>query len=571
MKILKNYIRTIQKWIEAIDFGDPTRNRIGAYLQGICLITIVAGIAIAINYLFQAESLVVLGLIFIGVIIYIGILLVIRRGHLRAGSILFVGVMLVLLLIGTFSKNGMHGAGALMYPVLIIFSSLLLSRKQFIVFTGLVLISVGSLIYAERQGALLQFQFDPPSFTLFTTYALIIIFTAIVVRYVTEEWQNSLERSQEIQKELQKQKALLEISEARWRSLVLNAPVIIANIGREGQIKFVNVDDTGISSANRERTIFNFMNEKYHAIAHARLEKCFDTGQPDQFEMEAPGANSETAWYNVAFGPVMENEKVIDVILIATDITRQKQAEAEIRTLNEELDQRVRDYTMETEAAYRELEMFSYAISHNLRTPARGMTGFAEMLLRDYENQLDASARNFLRRISQNAITMGLMIDDLLDFLQLGRVPLKVQDVSPTKLAQTALESLPSYRDNLDISITIDPMPRVKADAELLIRVYANLIDNAIKFTRGTRSAAIHIGTMDTDKGLTFFVKDNGIGFDMQYIGKLFGVFQQLHRPGEYEGTGVGLATVQRIIRRHSGHIWAEAELNKGATFFFTL
>jgi PAS domain S-box-containing protein len=397
-----------------------------------------------------------------------------------------------------------------------------------------------------------------------------IIFTAFVTRYITENWQSGLQRMEQTQDELKKQQALLAASEARWRTLVIHAPVLIATVDRDGILQFVNTAEVE-QFIKTPRAIYEFITPKYQDEARQALAACFASGQASQHEWETVGIMDRPTWFSVGLGPAIKNGRVAEVILIATDITRQKQAEAEIRHLNAELDERARQRTEETDAAYRELEMFSYAVSHNLRTPARGMTGFAEMLLRDHAQTLDPSARNLLRKISTNAITMGLMIDDLLDFLQLGRTPLKIRDVSPTLLAQTALESLPAYRDAHGIQITIDPMPHIRADADLLTRVYGNLLDNAIKFTRERKGAAIHLGSIPGESSLTFFVRDNGIGFDMQYVGKLFGVFQQLHRPGEYEGTGVGLATVQRIIRRHGGHVWAEAELNKGATFYFTL
>ncbi|MEJ5224484.1 MAG: ATP-binding protein, partial [Anaerolineales bacterium] len=162
-------------------------------------------------------------------------------------------------------------------------------------------------------------------------------------------------------------------------------------------------------------------------------------------------------------------------------------------------------------------------------------------------------------------------IDDLLEFLQLGRVPIRKREVSPTSIARLALGKLPAYLDNQHIHITIGDMPLCQADPDLLTQVYTHLLDNAIKFSRSNPAAEIQVGSFEREGEIIYFVRDNGIGFDMQYVGKLFGMFAQLNRPGEFEGNGVGLATVQRIIRRHGGRVWAEGEPGRGATFYFTL
>ncbi len=217
-------------------------------------------------------------------------------------------------------------------------------------------------------------------------------------------------------------------------------------------------------------------------------------------------------------------------------------------------------------AAIEELEAFSYTVAHDLRSPLRAIDGFSRVLLEDCEGILPAEAARYLGLVRSNTQQMGQLVDDLLHFAHLGRQPLKKQLVDPTDLVQQALADLHTEQEGRQIKITIGDMPACEGDPILLKQVFVNLLDNALKFTRHRELAEIEVGYDSA-----YFVRDNGIGFDMQYVDKLFHIFQRLQRAEDYDGTGVGLASVQRIISHHGGHIWAEAELNQGATFYFTL
>jgi light-regulated signal transduction histidine kinase (bacteriophytochrome) len=239
--------------------------------------------------------------------------------------------------------------------------------------------------------------------------------------------------------------------------------------------------------------------------------------------------------------------------------------------LNAELEQRVVRRTAELEVANHELEAFAYSVSHDLRAPLRAMDGFSRILMEDFAANLDSSAQRYLRLVRENAQQMGDLIDHLLAFSRLGRQALKIQPVDVADVVCQAVENVYAAREGRDVTIVIGDLPSCQADPVLLRQVYINLLGNALKFTRERENPTIEVGCLHQDGQDVFFVKDNGVGFDMQYAHKLFGVFQRLHRAEEYEGTGVGLATVQRIIHRHGGRIWAEAEANRGAAFFFTL
>jgi light-regulated signal transduction histidine kinase (bacteriophytochrome) len=238
------------------------------------------------------------------------------------------------------------------------------------------------------------------------------------------------------------------------------------------------------------------------------------------------------------------------------DITERKQAEAALKDAN------------------RELESFSYSVSHDLRAPLRSIDGFSRILVEDYEPILPDEAKRYLQIVRKGTVQMGQLIDDLLDFSRMGRKPLRVQPIRPASVAYEALDGLRFELNDRPVELVIGELPGCQADLALLRQVFTNLLSNALKYTRGREPARIEVGALaesvsDTER--TYFVRDNGVGFDMIYAPKLFGVFQRLHRSEDYEGTGVGLALVQRIIHRHGGRVWAEAALDQGATFWFTL
>lgn len=235
------------------------------------------------------------------------------------------------------------------------------------------------------------------------------------------------------------------------------------------------------------------------------------------------------------------------------------------------LERRVAERTAQLEAANKELESFSYSVAHDLRAPLRAMDGFSKLVAEDFAPQLPPDAQRYLQLVRDNAQQMGRLIDDLLAFSRLGRQLLHREPVQTVGLVQQVIQDLQREEEGRRVTITVGDLPDCHADPGLLRQVFVNLISNALKFTRRRDEAQIDVRSRAGSDGTVYYVQDNGTGFDMRYAGKLFGVFQRLHRAEEYEGTGVGLAIVQRIVHRHGGRVWAEAAVDKGATFFFTL
>lgn len=259
------------------------------------------------------------------------------------------------------------------------------------------------------------------------------------------------------------------------------------------------------------------------------------------------------------------------IIALIEDITVGKRIEDQVRELNEELERRVHTRTGELEAANKELEAFSYSVSHDLRAPLRAVDGFSKALLEDCGAQLSEEGRHYLAVIRKGAQNMGALIDDLLTFSRLSRLPLQKRTIDTSRLVQDVLAELGGQREGREVDIRLAEMPPCEGDPALLRQVWLNLLANAFKYTRQRAKGIIEIGATQEDKECVYYVRDNGAGFDMRYYPKLFGVFQRLHRADDYEGTGVGLAIVQRIVHRHGGRIWAEAQVNQGASFFFSL
>jgi PAS domain S-box-containing protein len=378
-----------------------------------------------------------------------------------------------------------------------------------------------------------------------------------------------------VRKQMESQLRLLEASVVQ-----LNDALIITEADalddREPRIVFVNEAAERLTGYTRAeligRTSRMFQSPKTDRAGLDRIATALRERKSVHAELINHTKAGTEYWSEVNITPVeSDTGEVSHFVAIERDITARKAAEAEISRLNSELEQRVSERTAELQAVNQELEAFSYSVSHDLRAPLRHLTGFAELLQKNDHAKLDDRARRHLTFISESAVRMGQLIDDLLAFSRSGRTEFRKVPVNLEALVQEVIQSLRPGTRGRRIVWQMAPLPVVHADANLLRAVLTNLLANALKFTQPRAEATIQIGCTENEHEHIFFIRDNGVGFDMQYVEKLFGVFQRLHAQEEFEGTGIGLANVRRIVSRHGGRTWAESVLNEGATFYFSL
>jgi PAS domain S-box-containing protein len=301
------------------------------------------------------------------------------------------------------------------------------------------------------------------------------------------------------------------------------------------------------------------------------IRKAMESHEKGAYEQRFLRPDGSTGYYNSTFqGKYDKRGKLISIVGTVLDITERKMAEEEIRKLNEELEQRVRDRTAQLEVANKELEGFSYSVSHDLRAPLRHLTGFVDMLAKR-ATALDDKSRHYLEVITGAASQMGRLIDDLLSFSRMGRAEMMRTRVDLKSLLDEAIRDLHAEVKGRNIHWDVKDLPEVSGDPAMLKLVFVNLLLNAIKFTRPREQALIEISSEQTNGEVVVSVRDNGVGFDAKYTDKLFNLFQRLHQAEEFEGTGVGLANVRRIIHRHGGRTWAEGAVNAGAVIRFSL
>jgi len=516
----------------------------------------------------SVENITLVGIAFPIIIASIWLL---RSGHLRSASILFMLLVVGLVTLSQInSDEGIHSAATLIYPMFLILASRFLSRRETIIVTLLMLASTGIVAYLEISGTIATlYTINKPKAVVEDIFiiSLFIIVSAIASRLTIENLFSSIERAN---KNEERYRLISDITSDYVFQSTIKPSGTLSNLWVAGAFEKV----TGYSPKEFDerggwRSIVHpeDLSQDDQDLSDLRAKKRIDS------RLRIITKQGDICWVRIVARPIWDEQenKLAGIYGAVQNITLQKNAEAEITHLNTSLEKRVEERTADLQAALNELEEFSYTISHDLRAPLRAVSGYAGILLNDHRDTLEELSLRNIKLIETNARRMGVMIDGLLAFLHLNRKTMSKEPIQTEKLVRRAIQFFEPETIGRNIDIQVGELPFCYADADLLAQVFRSLIGNAIKYTRDRDPAILEIGANEQDGRTVYFVRDNGIGFDMQYQSKLFGVFQKLHQVEEFEGEGLSLAIVHRIIQRHGGTIWAEAEVGKGATFYFTL
>lgn len=359
--------------------------------------------------------------------------------------------------------------------------------------------------------------------------------------------------------------AVVESSDDAIISKTLNGMVTAWNSGAERLFGYSSAESVG-KPMDRLLPLERATEESDILARIARGERV------DHFETVRVRKDGKRVDISATISPVKDSSgAIVGVAKIARDITQRKTSEVEILKLNDELEEKVKLRTAQLEAANKELETFSYSVSHDLRAPLRHISGFSQLLVEEFGANLAPGARHYLDRIQAGTQNMGVLVDELLHLARVGRHALNRRTTNLKELVAEVITLLLPESEGRQVEWAVSDLSTAQCDPVLVRQIFQNLLSNALKFTRPRAQAVIEVSCREEGGQPVFMVRDNGIGFNMKYVNKLFGVFQRLHRAEDFEGTGIGLATVQRIVHKHGGQVWAEGELDKGAAFYFTL
>jgi PAS domain S-box-containing protein len=503
------------------------------------------------------------------------LLLVNHHGHTRLAGALLISVLWSLAAVLGFTAGGIRPLAFFMFLMFVFIAGLLFDGRGWKIAGIVFSLTVLGLVLLESAGFLPSNRLTFTPVSIWALVAICLEFIAIFQFMANRSIRTALKQAKQTE-------IALRETERRYREVFETTSdcVFLVDVTADGQFRGYDYNPmaekvVGLTTAQMTgmttQEIFP-PDQARQMISH--YKQCIDQGSPISYEEQVTGVYGQTFTFYTTIIPVRNPEgRISRIVGVAHDITERKRAEAALRRSRDELEARVQERTAELRQVNQELEAFSYSVSHDLRRPLRTVTGLTELLMSDYAHELSADALNLLVLTRDSAVQMNQLVESLLSLSRIDRQPLVSRPVNLKALVHQTLTELQAEYPGRNMDIRVGDLPDCMGDPALLRQVFVNLLSNAMKFTRNRPATVIEVGCKaEAGDGMTtYFVKDNGTGFDMRQADKLFGVFQRLHSAEEFSGTGVGLSIVRRIIHRHGGRIWAEAAVNLGATFYFTL